>query len=346
VKAAYLVEHGKAERAFELREVDKPQFAENQVLIKVEAFGLNFADVMARLGHYRDSPPLPALLGYDVVGRVESAGYAIKHLKTGDRVTALTRFGGYAEYAVSDGEVTHKIPEQMPPGVAVALATQYCTAYYMAHDLASFQEGDKVLIHAAAGGVGTALVQMALNSGCTIYGTCSSPKKIAYLKKQGVQYPIDYTTSDFAEEIERLEGKCMLDTVFDPIGGISARKGFRLLQAGGKLICYGVSSMNRTSTIFGKLKVLYDFGLYHPVKLLLGSKGIIGVNMLKLADENPLKISRSMRRVIQLNVEQKLQPVVGRTFGIEELGQAHAFLESRQSIGKIVVMWRNDKEDK
>lgn len=339
MKAAYLVKHGRAEHAFELREVDKPPRGENQVLIKVEAFGLNFADVMARLGHYRDAPPIPALLGYDVVGRVESVGSKVKHLLEGDRVTALTRFGGYAEHAVAEGEVTQKIPEEMAPGVAVALATQCCTAYYMANDLANFQEGDKVLIHAAAGGVGTALVQMALNAGCTIYGTCSTPKKMEYLKDQGVQHPINYSTSDFVEEIESREGKNMLDTVFDPVGGKSARKGFRLLQAGGKLICYGVSSMNKTSTIFGKLKVLYDFGLYHPVQLLLGSKGIIGVNMLRLADQNPAKISRSMQRVIQLNMEKKLLPVVGRSFEIGELIQAHAFLESRQSIGKVVVKW-------
>lgn len=319
--------------------MDVPRCGKHQVLIQVESFGLNFADVMARLGHYRDAPPLPALLGYDVVGRIESVGNAITHLNVGDRVTALTRFGGYAEYALAQGAAAQKIPEDMAPGIAVALATQYCTAYYMAHDIANFQRGDKVLIHAAAGGVGTALVQMALNAGCTIYGTCSSTNKVKYLKAQGVHHTINYMTSDFAEEIERLEGKKKLDTVFDPIGGKSARKGFRLLQAGGKLICYGVSSMNKTRTIFGKLKVLYDFGVYHPVQLLLGAKGITGVNMLKLADENPVKITRSMRGVIKLNVEHKLEPVVGGTFGIEELSKAHAFLESRHSIGKIVVKW-------
>ncbi len=339
MKAAYLIKNGKAEEAFELREVEKPLYSGSQVLIRVEAFGLNFADVMARLGHYRDAPPIPALLGYDVVGRVESVGSEIKHLIEGDRVTALTRFGGYAEYAVAEGDVAQKIPEKMEPGVAVALATQYCTAYYMANELANFQRGDRVLIHAAAGGVGTALVQMARNAGCLIYGTCSSPKKMEHLEAQGVQHPINYTISDFAEEIEGFDRKNKLDTVFDPIGGKSARKGFRLLRPGGKLICYGVSSMNKTRTIFGKLKVLYDFGVYHPVQLLLGSKGIIGVNMLKLADENPVKITRSMRGVIKLNVEHKLEPVVGGTFGIEELSKAHAFLESRQSIGKIVVKW-------
>lgn len=168
MKAVYLVKTGDPETAFEIREIPKPQPAPDQVRIKVEAFGLNFADVMARLGLYRGAPPLPAVLGYDIVGRIEECGEAVQDLKAGDRVTALTRFGGYAEYAVTESSAAAKISEDMPAGVAAALSTQYCTAYYLAYEMANLQQNDRVLTHAAAGVVGTALVQMALYKQCML----------------------------------------------------------------------------------------------------------------------------------------------------------------------------------
>jgi len=339
MKAAFLIRHGSADQAFAFREVEQPEPGPSQVLIKVEAFGLNFADVMARLGHYKDAPPLPAILGYDVVGTVERCGGEVIHLQIGDRVTALTRFGGYAEYAVAEKEVAHKIPELMPAGVAVALATQYCTAYFLSFDMANIQKDEKILIHAAAGGVGTALVQMALQRKCVVFGTCSSPEKVAYLKKNGVHYPINNVKENFAEAIRSIIGENALDVVFDPIGGKSVKKGFRLLGAGGRLISFGVSSMNKTKSIFGKLQVLGQFGIYHPVQLLMNSKGIIGVNMLKVADQKPEKMANVMQKVIGLAKEGTLKPHVGHEYGIDSLAEAHAFFESRKSMGKIVVKW-------
>ncbi|MGB5273174.1 MAG: zinc-binding dehydrogenase [Flavobacteriaceae bacterium] len=339
MKAAYLIKYGPAESAFEIREVPRPEPTPSEVLIKVTAFGLNFADVMARLGLYKGAPPLPALLGYDVVGRIESCGASVKGLKVGDRVTALTRFGGYAEYAVTEADAAQIIPDNISAGVAVSLATQYCTAYYLSHQMANLQENDKVLIHAAAGGVGTALTQMALHKKCIVFGTCGSQKKIDYLMKNGVQHPINYRKLDFEQEVRSLVGPTGLDVVFDPVGGISAKKGYRLLGAGGRLLCFGVSSMNQTKTIFGKLKVLAQFGIYHPLQFLSQSKGIIGVNMLTLAASHPEKISKAMKAVVQLTQEGVLKPHVGGEYPISTLAEAHAFLESRESMGKIVVTW-------
>ena len=340
MKAAYLVKYGKASTAFEIKEIEKPQFTSNQVLIKVEAFGLNFADVQARLGLYKDAPPLPAILGYDIVGHIEQCGADVKHLKIGDRITALTSFGGYAQYAVAEQEVTQKIPETFSPGVAVALATQYCTAYFLSYNIANIQENDHVLIHAAAGGVGTALIQMALDKNCIIFGTCSSSKKIEYLKKIGVQYPINYIEKDFETEIVTILGEKGLDAIFDPIGGISVKKGFRLLGAGGRIITFGVSSMNQAKNIFGKIKVILQFGLYHPIfQFLMKSRGMMGINMLSIAKENPAKIGIAMKEVIKLTEKGILKPYVGAEFTIDKLAEAHSFLESRKSIGKIVVKW-------
>ena len=339
MNAAYLIKYGNAEKAFEIREADKPRPNANQVLIKVEAFGLNFADVMARLGLYKAAPPLPAILGYDVVGEIEAIGTNVNHVKLGDRVIALTKFGGYAEFALADKEVVYKIPNSFSAGVAVALATQYSTAYFLSHHMANLQENDTVLIHAAAGGVGTALVQMALHKKCIVFGTCGSDEKVAYLKKNGVHYPINYRKNDFEDVVRKVIEKKGLDAVFDPVGGKSVKKDFRLLGAGGRVFSFGVSSMNQTKTIFGKLRVLWQFGFYHPLQFLSGSKGIVGINMLKVGEENPEKMAKVMQEVIRLTEEGILTPHVGGEYQVDQLAEAHAFLESRKSMGKIVIKW-------
>lgn len=339
MKAAYLVKYGPAETAFEIREVEMPEPETNQVLIKVEAFGLNFADIAARYGKYRGAPPLPALLGYDVVGTVDKCGAKIKTLKVGARVTALTLFGGYAEYALAEEGVVHEIPENMAPGSAVALATQFCAAYYLSNRLTNIQKSENILIHAAAGGVGTALVQMALHKKCIVYGTCSSRKKMEYLKEIGVHHPIDHTKSDFAKTIRTSVGEKGLDVVFDPIGGKSLKQGYRLLGAGGRLASYGVSSLNSKKYLVEKLKDLWQFGIYHPVQFLSNSRGIIGMNMLKIAEDRPEKIAKVMQEVFQLHQDGILHPHVGGEYSIDQLAEAHRFLESRKSMGKIVVKW-------
>ena len=339
MKAAYLVKYGPAETAFEIREALKPEPKPNQVLIKVEAFGLNFADISARYGKYRGAPPLPAVLGYDVVGRVEKFGAEVKNLVKGDCVTGLTLFGGYVQYALAEQGVAHKIPENITLGVAVALATQSCAAFLLSHLMTNIQENEKVLIHAAAEGVGTALVQMALYKKCIVFGTCSSPEKMEYLRKNGVQHPINHREYDFAETRRTIVGKKGLDVVFNPIGGKSLKQGYRLLGAGGRLVSYGVSSLNSKKTILGKLIDLWQFGIYHPVQFLSSSKGMVGVNMLKIAEEKPENIAQVMQVVIQLQQDGRLRPHVGGEYSIDRLADALQFLESRKSMGKIVVKW-------
>jgi NADPH2:quinone reductase len=339
MKAAYLIKYGEANTAFEIRDVQKPQPGPDQVLIKVEGFGLNFADVMARLGLYKGAPPLPALLGYEVVGNLEYCGSEVRDLAIGDRVVALTRFGGYAEYALAEKSVVFRVPSELSVGVAVALATQYSTAYVLAHDLANLQENDRVLIHAAAGGVGTALVQLARHFGCVIYGTCSSENKMRYIEKNGVDFPINYLEHDFADAVRQLSPDNGLDVIFDPVGGKSVKKGFGLLNAGGRILCFGVSSLNQTKSILGKLRVLAQFGVYHPIQLLSQAKGMIGVNMLKIGDDQPEKVSRAMQKVIAMTQAGILNPYVGGQYSIDQLSEAHEFLESRKSMGKIVVKW-------
>ncbi|MBT8194990.1 MAG: zinc-binding dehydrogenase, partial [Bacteroidia bacterium] len=243
------------------------------------------------------------------------------------------------EFAVAEGFVCHKVSASISAGAATALATQYSTAYFLSHNMGNLMKGDRVLIHAAAGGVGTALVQIALSKGCIVFGTCSSASKIEHLKSAGVQHPINYREQDFYLSVKKILGDKKLDVVFDPVGGKSIKKGFNLLGAGGRLLMYGVSSFNQTKTIFGKIRVALQFGIFHPLQFLINSKGIIGINMLRVSDNRPDKIAEAMRSVIQLTEQGVLKPHVGGEYAIDQLSEAHAFLESRKSMGKIVVKW-------
>lgn len=339
MRAATLVQYGSAEHSFEIREVATPTPGPGQIRIKVQGFGLNFADVMARLGLYQAAPPLPAILGYDVVGTIDVVGPDVTSHNIGDRVMALTRFGGYAEYVLAEEMAAVKISEDMSNGAAVALSTQYCTAYYLAYEMANLQSGDKVLIHAAAGGVGTALTQMAIHKNCEVFGTCGSEEKMDYIRTNGVHYAINYRSEDFNLAIDKVMAGERLDVIFDPVGGKSIKKGFRLLGAGGRIYSFGFSSMNQAKNIFSKMKKLIECGFYHPLQFLSKSKGMIGVNMLEIADRKPHKIARVMKAVVEQHQEGIVNPHVGGSYPVEELGAAHAFLESRKSMGKIVVNW-------
>jgi NADPH:quinone reductase-like Zn-dependent oxidoreductase len=331
--------HTDAAKAFELQDIAEPDLKDGFVRIEVEAFGLNFADVMARQGLYADAPPLPAVLGYEVVGRIEAIGDAVDDLKVGQRVVALTRFGGYARKAITDARAVVPISEEMDVGTAAALATQYGTAYYAAYEMAPLFEEQKVLVQAAAGGVGTALVQMAKLKGCTVFGTAGSAEKLDYLREQGVDFPINYREQDFYEVIKKEVGDEGLDVVFDSIGGKSVKKGFKLLGSGGRIVCYGAAIRSGQSSKLKDLRMAIGFGLYSPISLLTSSRGIIGLNMLRLADHRPLTLKRALHNVAQLVMDGKLKPTVGAVFNQNQLAEAHHFLSERKSIGKIVVKW-------
>ncbi|CAN5374249.1 medium chain dehydrogenase/reductase family protein [soil metagenome] len=340
MKAYYLVRHGAADKAFELRDLPELTPKVGEVLIQSEAFGLNFADVMARMGLYQDAPPLPAVLGYETVGRITALGAGVTHLQVGQRVVALTRFGGYAQAAIADARAAMPIPEDMDAAVATALATQYATAWYAAEEAVRIHEGDHVLIHAAAGGVGVALTQIAKRRGAILFGTAGSDEKLKFLKEQGVDYPINYRKVDFAQEIKRLGFDKKLDVVYDPIGGNSFKKGFKLLNAGGRLVGYGASTMTEAKgNPFKMLGVAKGFGIWSPIELLTNSKSLLGVNMLRIADNKPEILGRCIKAVVELTEAGVLNPIVGKTFPHTELAQAHEYLASRQSVGKVAVLW-------
>ena len=339
MKAAVLVKNGNAHEAFEIKDWPKPSRERGQVLLKVSHFGLNFADVMARNGLYAAAPPIPCVLGYECVGIVEEADEDAP-VKPGDKVLAFTRFGSYAQYAVADTRTVVKLSEQVDEAQATALATQYCTAWYAARMVGSLRKRETVLIHAAAGGVGTALIQIAKELDCRVIATAGSDEKMQYLNLQGADVTINYNAADYVAEIKRLVGEESVDVTFNPIGGKTVKKDIEVLAKGGRAILFGSSTWSDSDGgMIAKLKLAWDFGLISPIKLMMKSQALIGLNMLAIAQKSPEIIGECLDEVVSRTQKGVFKPHVGAEYPVSRLSEAHNFLASRRSLGKVVVSW-------
>jgi NADPH2:quinone reductase len=340
MNAAFLVKTGDSNTAFEIRDTEIPTPKPNEVLIKVDTFGLNYADVMARNGIYAAAPPLPSVLGYEAVGVIHSMGKDVKNFNKGDRVLAFTRFGAYAEYCVANFEAVAPLPKEIPNDIATALATQYCTAIYSANWMANIKPFERVLIHAGAGGVGHALIQYAQKLGCEVITTAGSPEKIKYLESLGVTKAINYLESDFQEQIESLYGERPINAIFDAVGGVNYKLNRNLLAVGGRMIMYGISSFSKKKgTWIDKVQLAFQFGFLSPLEFLIKSNGVIGVNMLHVADENPFIINLLLKDSIQGYLDGTFAPKIAFSGTTKDLGKAHRLLENRSTIGKLAISW-------
>jgi len=325
-----------------MQEWEAPSPRGSEMLVKVEGFGLNYADVMARKGLYKEAPKPPFVPGYEVVGKVVQVGEHVPEKFLGQRVVAFTRFGGYAEHAVSDFRGSAIIEDTVLAAEACALATQYCTAYYMTSYLTSLHKGEIALIHACAGGVGTALVQLCQKMGVTVIGLCGSEEKIGYLNEIGVDFPINYNRSNYSTLIERRFGRRKVDNIFNPVSGETFKKDLKLLGFGGKIFCYGGSSRHEKGIqILNDLNFLFKTGFVSPLFMMMKSQSVLGVNMLRVADNKIEVIGKCLDELLKLWTSGQVKPTIGAVFKAEDIAEAHKLLESGQSTGKIYVYWRD-----
>lgn len=340
MKAIHLVKKGDPHKAFEIREIEKPKVEAGEVLIKVKHFGLNYADVLARLGIYPDAPPMPGVLGYEVAGTIEEVGEGVNKDLIGKNVAGFTRFGGYAEYAKTLAEGVTVIEDESKLKESLGLITQGGTAYFSAHIVNNLFPGDIVLVHAAAGGVGSILVQLAKNAGCTVIGTCGSKEKMDFVYDLGADFVINYRNQNYREEIEKKYGKQKVRITFNAIGGKSFKEDMKLLEASGNVVLFGAS--DRSGKKFGflsTLNLLRKMGMIIPITLVMRSVSVIGVNMLRIGDHKTHLLKKSLDEVTKLHADGKLKVHLGGEFKAEEIGKAHELLASRKSKGKIIVSW-------
>ncbi len=344
MKQAVLVRAG-ASGAFELHERPDPTPAPNEVCIRVEAIGVNFADILARKGLYPDAPSLPAVIGYEVAGVVDKVGAAVRYLREGDPVLAMTRFGGYSSYVCVPEEWVIRRPEGMSAEEGAALPVNYLTAFQSLVVMGSIRTPEelggvrqRVLVHNASGGVGTAAADIGRIFQVELFGTASRWKH-AYLRERGYTHTIDYRTEDWEERVRTLTKGQGVDIVLDPIGGANWARSLRVLKRTGRLVLYGISSVTEQGT--GKLALL-RMGMripwlrFNPVYLINANKGVCGVNLGHLwgMEED---IRGWIQRLLAWYTEGWIQPHVDRVFPLEAVEDAHAYIEQRKNRGKVLL---------
>lgn len=323
-----------------LRVEERPDLSPGpgQVRVAVRAAGVNFADLMARQGLYPDAPKLPTVVGYEFAGEVDAVGEGVERSAVGDRVLGGSRFGGYAEQVVTGAENVMALPEDWSFEEGAALPVNYGTAYAGLVRYGAVREDERILIHAAAGGVGIAATQIAGILGAEVFGTASAGKHGA-VRGFGVAHPIDYRSKDFVKEVRRLGGeKRPLDLVMDAVGGNSFRKSFSLLRAGGRLVCFGASSLvtGDTRSIPTAIKGLVQTPIFHPLPLQASSHSVIGLNILRLWDAKG-SLEEFMAPLEGWVREGRIRPVVAEAFPLERGADAHRYLGEARNVGKVVL---------
>lgn len=338
-EAIFLIKKGAAEQAFERRIFELPKLKPNELLIESEAFGLNYADVMARNGLYREAPPMPCVVGYEVVGKVVEVGTAVDASLIGKRVLAFCRFGGYGKHVVTKEYGIVPIEDQ-PSEIVLALCTQAVTAYYMSDILSPVQKGDKVLIHAAAGGVGTMLIQLAKRRGAYVIAKIGTASKTQLVKDLGADFVVNYNECDYQKAIfSHLKGD-RIDVSYNPVSGSTFKKDLALIGSSGRLFIFGASELiAKKYGLFSTLNFIFKMGLILPIGLMMRSKNILGVNMLKIADNRPMIVHDCLVAVVDLFNKEQLKPQIGAVFHVSKIAEAHSLLENGKSTGKITVFW-------
>lgn len=341
MKALVLTGSGGPE-VLKVEERPAPDVGPGEVRIAVRAAGLNFADTMARLGLYPDAPKTPCVLGYEVAGEVESVGEGVADFAVGDRVMAGTRFGGQAELVTVPADQALPLPDRLSFEQGAAFPVNYGTAFAALVLMGGMREGDRVLIHAAAGGVGIAATQLARNARAEVFGTASAAKHEA-IREQGVFHPIDYRSLDFEAEVRRITGGEGVDLVIDAIGPTSFRKDYRLLRPGGRLVMYGLSEatregrrdLPRTLRSLARMPTA-TWPWWRSLTAMNENKGVFGLNMLKWWEEEG-SLDRVTEPLLADLEAGRLEPVVAESFPFERAGEAHMFLGERRNVGKVVL---------
>jgi len=308
-----------------------------KVAIAVRAAGINFADIMARMGLYQDAPKPPLVVGYEVSGTIDAVGDGVDPARIGEPVLAMTRFGGYSSRVVVSDDQALPLPEGLGFEQGAALPVVYLTAYHMLIYLGNLHAGERVLIHSAGGGVGIAAIQLALWRGAEIFGT-ASPGKHERLYDLGVKHCIDYNEDDFEEFIHRETDGKGVHIVLDAVGGDSFRKSYRALARGGRLFCFGISSFapGKRRNMLRAAKELVSMPIFHPVSFMQQNKGVFGVNMGDFWDETDVILSE-MADLLQLYKDGVIDPPLDRAFPHTEAADAHRYIQDRKNFGKVVL---------
>jgi NADPH:quinone reductase-like Zn-dependent oxidoreductase len=330
MEAVVITKHG-GPRVLEVQEQPDPKTGSGQVRIDVAASGVNFADVMARMGLYPDAPDTPCVVGYEVAGTIVELGEGVEGLTPGERVLASTQFGGYASQVVAMASDVVALPEELSFEQGAAIPVNYGTAWAGLIGYGNLQPGERVLIHSAGGGVGIAATQIANRLGVEVYGT-ASPGKHARCVELGLGHAIDYTKPGWERGLPKF------DVIMDAVGGASFRRSYDLLRPGGRLVAFGASSVvsGERKNVVTALRAVARMPRFNLIKQMSESKAVIGLNMLSLwKDRGTLEPWIAPLR--EMLDDGTIKPVVAEAFSFRDAGAAQNMITERRNVGKVVL---------
>ena len=321
-----------------VQERPDPVIKKGQVLVRVKAAGLNFADILARQGLYPDGPPKPCVMGYEVSGIVESAGDDVDQSLIGKAVIAMTRFGGQADLVAVPRTQVFEKPDSLTFEQAAAIPVNYLTAWALLVAMGALKKDEAVLIHNAGGGVGLAALDIARHLGAKTFGTASTGKH-EFLRERGLDHPIDYRNQDWLPVLKRLTNGRGVELVIDPLGGKSWKQSYQALRATGRMGVFGMSVAS-ASGLKGKiraLKAIVSMPRFNPIGLMNRNKGVFGLNLGHMWGEGE-KVASWTAEIMRGVAEGWIRPHVDRAFPFDQIAGAHTYIESRQNIGKVVLV--------
>jgi NADPH2:quinone reductase len=321
MRAAEVTEFGDAD-ALEVTETERPEPREGQVVVGVEAAGINFADIMQRRGHYQGGPEPPYVPGMEVAGTIAEVGDGVNR-EAGEAVVSLVNGGGYAEYAIADARGLLDVPGDMSFEEAAGFPVQWLTAHNCLHEWGGLEAGETVLIHAAAGGVGSAAVQLADEAGAEVVGTASTEEKLSLAADLGMDHGIRYTEEDFVERVDEITDGDGVDLVLDGVGSDTTDRSLDALTSFGRMVSFGAAGG--------------EPGRPNTADLLFGNKTVVGYHLGRAIEQRPMKVMGAVPELTQLLGDGTLEVQVGHTFDLEDAAEAHRFIEDRNSTGKVVL---------
>ena len=321
-----------------VKEAPDPEAAAGSVRIRVRAAGINFADLMARLGVYPDAPKIPCVVGYEVAGVIDQVGPDVSGFAVGDRVFGMPRFGGYSDTVVLPALQTFHMPAAMSFEEGAALPVVYLTAHHMLLHTGALRRGMKVLLHSAAGGVGLAAIDILTAHGCEIIGTASASKH-EFLRARGVQHCLDSAGDVVAAARALVGGDGKIDLVLDPVGGRSWKQSYKLIAPGGRAVYFGASTMaqGKTRNLWAIVKLATSIPRWSPIGLMNENKTVTGVNMGPMFDHLDI-VRPQFEALLRMYEAGQIKPFVDRTFKFDEAAAAHHYLHDRKARGKLVLI--------
>ncbi|WP_088007344.1 quinone oxidoreductase family protein [Indiicoccus explosivorum] len=322
MKVVKLEQYGGPE-VLELTEVQKPEPNEDEVIIEVKAIGVNYADTARREGQYVVPTPLPFTPGAEIAGAVSAIGDGVTRFKPGDRIVALIEAGGYSEFVAVPEQALIPVPDSVPFEQAVALPLQGLSAYHILKTMGRLEAGETVLVHAAAGGVGTLAVQLAKIFGAgTVIATASTEEKLELARSLGADHLVNYTKDNWAEQVKELTGGKGVDVALEMVGGDIFHQTLKCLAPFGRLVIFGAASGEQAK--------------FYPGQLMRKNQSVIGFFLPQIM-RKPKLFQQSLQELLEWTGSGKLQLTIGGTFPLAEAAEAHRQLQGRKTTGKIIL---------